>query len=267
MARSDRDRLQSEQTTRVAFAVCVENFDGAFDDISDDDDAATRALKQFYEPFLVVNGGVSQWAKFSLVDAQVALLRFARRQFAKATRLLLTSGDSVPTKPPLQMLVTCQKFASILGFHDDIGVDNNVEWRRLLPLWVKRIYQHSQWTLLTAEHADEIVKVQIDAETWQALRRFSAESGVCCRLVPDEWVFGTVVRNRCQQRGWLFETLVMEHDFDESDRSCDLCARRLSSARVYDDNIGTLQRKFRESWLCPSTFVMRKVSTPTTWQV
>jgi len=45
-------KFQSEQTTRVAFAVCVENFNGVFDVIGDDDDDddATETLKQFYEP-------------------------------------------------------------------------------------------------------------------------------------------------------------------------------------------------------------------------
>ena len=202
-------------------------------------------VNAFWQPFVCPLTSSTAWGEFPLVKAELDALMWAERTYTSAKWFYVVSGDSIPVKTPEQY---CDgPSGSVLGFP---RVAAQLDYGVKLP-W--KLYEHSQWKVLTKAHAVLIVTVLIpNLSEWRKVHR-KLKKKHCCAIAPDEWVIGTFLRSQDKHSDFSLGMCMMELEIEDEWREC--CQEYTGHARQWKWEDLIVPSAFGD----PSSWALRKL--------
>ncbi len=236
---------QERGGVQIGFAVYVEDH-SAFERV------CMPSEWRFWRKFLCPVRSSSAWGEFSLLQAELDSLQWARRTFHGAQWFYVVSGDSIPTKVPQKYVKGPSSNTSVIGFDLCSDLASNID---LTAPGELTIYEHSQWKVLAGAHVSMLVKQLIPClDEWKPVAA-RVKALYCCSMASDEWVIGTFLRGKLSKRiDWSDGVCIMEQTFIHE--PCGRCDKNAGHAKLLTGS--ELDRWVKKAKQNDSTFALRK---------
>jgi hypothetical protein len=241
---------------KVGFAVYAEDHQGL------KELCCSAKRWEFWRKFLCPVHSSSAWGEFSLLHSELLALKWARSRFEKAHWFYVVSGDSVPTKSPVAFVKGPLQGNSVIGFDPQEKFTGGC--RSVTAPGGLRIYEHSQWVVLSKRHVDCLSELLIPhLSEWKRVANKLMREWCRCIMAADEWVIGTILRGTMADEEWSDDFCIMEQMFVQA--RCGRCKQKTGHAKVLSG--AEFLRWYKKASKDASTFALRKVRAGVTLTV